>query len=139
MEAEAKARRVGRRARRRDAGFTLIEIMVVVAIISLIIGSVGVVAFNAFQRAQVKTTKTRINEIQSATTQYMLDNNGSCPGGIEALISGKYLKKGGIKDAWGKDFVFRCPGTQDTDGADISSAGRDKQEGTADDIKSWEQ
>jgi hypothetical protein len=43
-----------------------------------------------------------------------------------------------IKDPWGKDFVIHCPGTNDTDGADVISFGPDKQEGTPDDIKSWE-
>ena len=49
----------------------------------------------------------------------------------------KYLQKG-MKDPWGKDFILKCPGSNDTDGADVSSAGPDKAEGTADDVKSWE-
>jgi general secretion pathway protein G len=122
---------------RRDAGFTLLEIMVVLAIIGLIVGSVGVMVFNRFKKAQIQTAKTRVTEISNATTQFMLDNNNNCPRGLDDLVSQKYLKKG-LKDPWGKDFIFRCPGTSDTDGADVASAGPDKQEGTADDIKSWE-
>ena len=53
-------------------------------------------------------------------------------------MSQKYLDRSNAKDPWGKDLLFRCPGTNDTDSADISSAGPDKQEGTPDDIKSWE-
>jgi general secretion pathway protein G len=122
---------------RRDMGFTLLEIMVVLAIIGLIVGSVGVMVFNRFKKAQIQTAKTRVTEISNATTQFMLDNNNNCPRGLDDLVSQKYLKKG-LKDPWGKDFIFRCPGTSDTDGADVASAGPDKQEGTADDIKSWE-
>ena len=126
-----------KRRARHDHGFTLLEIMVVLAIIGLIVGSVGVMVFNRFKRAQSQTAKTRVTEISNATTQYMLDNSNSCPRSLDDLVAQKYLKKG-LKDPWGKDFIFRCPGTNDTDGADVVSAGPDKQEGTADDIKSWE-
>jgi type II secretion system protein G len=111
--------------------------MVVLAIIGLIVGSVGVMVFNRFKKAQVQTAKTRVTEISNATTQYMLDNSNNCPRGIDDLVAQKYLKKG-LKDPWGKDFIFRCPGTNDTDGADVISAGPDKQEGTQDDITSWQ-
>jgi general secretion pathway protein G len=123
--------------RRRQRGFTLLEIMVVLAIIGLIVGSVGVMVFNRFKKAQVSTAKTRVTQVANAVTQYMLDNSNNCPRSIEELVAQKYLQKG-MKDPWGKDFILRCPGTNDTDGADVSSAGPDKTEGTADDVKSWE-
>ena len=116
----------------------MIEIMVVVAIIGLIMGAGGFVAFNRFKKAQVSNAKVRVTEISNATMQYMLDNNNTCPGGVDALVAGKYLAKKGVKDPWGKDFIFLCPGQNDTDGADVASAGPDKAEGTQDDIKSWE-
>lgn len=124
-------------ARRQDLGFTLLEIMVVLAIIGLIVGSVGVMVFNRFKKAQTQTAKTRVTEIANATVQFMLDNSNTCPRSIDELVTQKYLKKG-LKDPWGKDFIFRCPGTSDTDGADVASAGPDKAEGTPDDVKSWE-
>ncbi|HVR62974.1 MAG TPA: type II secretion system protein GspG [Polyangia bacterium] len=126
-----------RAQRRRQRGFTLLEIMVVLAIIGLIVGSVGVMVFNRFKKAQVSTAKTRVTQVANAVTQYMLDNSNNCPRSIEELVAQKYLQKG-MKDPWGKDFILRCPGTNDTDGADVSSAGPDKTEGTADDVKSWE-
>ena len=122
---------------RRDRGFTLLEIMVVLAIIGLIVGSVGVMVFNKFKKAQVQIAKTRVTQVSNAITQYMLDNSNNCPRSLDELVAQKYLQKG-MKDPWGKDFIMRCPGTNDTDGADVSSAGPDKAEGTADDVKSWE-
>ena len=137
-QTDNRSRRDRRRRRRGSAGFTLLEIMVVLAIIGLIAGSVGVMVFSRYKSALIKTAKTRVTEIANATVQYMLDHNNTCPGGTDALVQEKYLKKG-LKDPWGKEFVFKCPGSSDSDGADVSSAGPDKQDGTADDIKSWDQ
>ena len=128
---------LARAARRAAAGFTLLEVMVVLAIIGLIAGGIGVTVFNQFKKGQVKIAKTTVGEISGAVQQYMMENNSECPKGMDDLVAKKNLKKA-IKDPWGKEFVIKCPGTNDTDGADISSSGPDKQEGTADDIKSWE-
>lgn len=133
---EASASRVVVR-RSADAAFTLLEVMIVLAIIGLIAGSIGVGVFNQYKKGQVKVAKTTVSEISGAVQQYMMENNSECPKGMEDLVAKKNLKKA-IKDPWGKDFIVKCPGQNDTDGADVSSSGPDKQEGTADDIKSWE-
>jgi len=122
---------------RAAAGFTLLEVMIVLAIIGLIAGGIGVTVFNQFKKGQVKIAKTTVGEISGAVQQYMMENNSECPKGMEDLVAKKNLKKM-LKDPWGKDFVIKCPGTNDTDGADVSSSGPYKQDGTADDIKSWE-
>jgi len=125
-------------ARAVEAGFTLLEIMVVLAIIALLAGGVGAAVFRNFKKAQVSTARLRVKAARDATAQFMIDNSSTCPHGIEDLVSQKYLDRNNAKDPWGKELVFHCPGTQDPDSADISSTGPDKQEGTPDDIKSWE-
>jgi general secretion pathway protein G len=125
--------------RRGDRGFTLLEIMVVLAIVALIFGGIGAAVFSKYKKAQVMGAKLRVKAVREANAQYMMDNSNNCPRGIDDLVAQKYLDKGNAKDPWGKDMLFRCPGTNDTDNADVVSAGPDKQEGTADDIKSWEQ
>jgi general secretion pathway protein G len=127
----------GPQKRQRDAGMTLIEILIVLALISLVTGSIGVMVFNNFKKGQTKVAKTQVSEVIGAVQQYMMDNNNNCPQGIEELISQKLLKKD-HKDPWGKPFTLKCPGEQDPDGVDVVSAGPDKAEGTDDDIKSWE-
>ena len=124
-------------ARTAAAGFTLLEVMIVLAIIGLIAGSIGVTVFNQFKKGQVKIAKTTVGEISGAVQQYMMENNSECPKGMDDLVAKKNLKKP-IKDPWGKDFSIKCPGQNDTDGADVTSSGPDKQDGTADDIKSWD-
>jgi general secretion pathway protein G len=122
---------------RAAAGFTLLEVMIVLALIGLIAGTIGVGVFKQYVKGQAKTAKISVKEIGDAVTQYMIENNNECPKGMEDLVAKKNLKKS-FKDPWGKDFIIKCPGTQDTDGADVISTGPDKQEGTTDDIKSWD-
>jgi general secretion pathway protein G len=123
--------------RQRDAGMTLIEIMIVLALISLVAGSIGVMVFSRYKDGQKRVAKTQVSEVIGAVQQYMMDNNNNCPQGIEELISQKLLKKE-HKDPWGKPFALKCPGEQDPDGVDVTSSGPDKAEGTEDDINSWE-
>ena len=132
--ARHRAKAVGRHT--AEAGFTLLEIMIVLAIIALIAGSIGVGLFSYFKKAQVKVAKENVRTVAHAIQLYMIDAN-ECPKGMEDLVAKKNLPKV-MKDPWGKDFIIKCPGQNDTDGADVTSAGPDKQEGTADDINSWQ-
>jgi hypothetical protein len=66
----------------------------------------------------------------------MAGGGTGCPKGIDDLIAQGELSKNDAKDPWGTPYTFKCPGTQDPDGADVISAGPDKQPGTEDDIKS---
>ena len=127
-----------RAVRAVEAGFTLLEIMVVLAIIVLLAGGVGAAVFRSFRRAQVQTARLRVKAARDATSQFMIDNSSACPHGVEDLVNQKYLDRSNSKDPWGKDLIFKCPGANDTDSADISSAGPDKQDGTPDDVNSWQ-
>ena len=129
--------RAAARTARSAAGFTLLEVMIVLALLGLIAGSIGVAVFNQFRKGQVNTAKLQVKEISNAVMQYMIENNSDCPKGMEDLVAKKNLKKH-PKDPWGSEFILKCPGQNDTDGADVVSLGKDKQEGTDDDIKSWE-
>ena len=128
---------LSRRVRNRDAGMTLLEVLIVLALISLIAGTVGVAVFNNFKRGQMKAAKLNVKEVAGAVQQYMIDNSHECPATLDELVNQKYMKKSNLKDPWGKTFAMKCPGEQDADGVDVSSAGPDKREGTEDDIVSW--
>ena len=127
-------RRVGQIAAR---GMTLIEIMVVVAIIGMLMGTVGVYAFGRFEKAKITDTKMVIKNVEAALVHFQTENTDSCPKGVQDLVAQKIMPKEPL-DAWGQSLIFKCPGEHNPDGADIISKGKDKQEGTADDIKSWD-
>jgi len=126
-----------RPAQERELGMTLIEIMVVVAIIGLLMGTVGVVAYNRFQKAKLTNAKMIVKNMQEAIVHYFMDNQDKCPTDLKALHTQKYINKE-PQDPWGQELKFKCPGENDTQGADIYSMGPDRKDGTEDDIKSWE-
>lgn len=123
------------RRRRRSRGMTLIEILVVLAIIGLIVGGVSVVAFNAFRDSKVTQGYNDVLGVQKLSEQYMLQKNDKCPKSMQDL------KAAGIasrvqKDPWGQDFVITCPGEHGP--VDVLSTGPDQKAGGGDDIVSWE-
>jgi general secretion pathway protein G len=120
-----------------ESGMTLMEIMIVFALIALIMGAVGVGAFNYFKKGQVKTARIQVNEIMQKAQQYMMDNSNECPKSMDDLVAQKYMPRR-QKDPWNKDFIIRCPGQINTEGIDVISLGPDGTEGTADDIKAQE-
>jgi general secretion pathway protein G len=132
-----KQRAAARHAGRSQAGMTLLEIMIVLALIGLVTGSIAVALNSSFKKGQVKTAKIAVGQISQAAQQFMMENNSNCPTSLDDLVASKNLAKKS-KDPWGKDFVMKCPGTGDPDGVDVMSWGPDRQEGTADDIKSWD-
>jgi len=138
-EPELNQERVAREySRRRDAGMTMLEIMIVLALIGLVMSAVGVGVFAQFKKGQRKVAQAQANDIAAKIVQYMADNNSECPKGLDDLVAQKYLPKK-QKDPWNRDLIIRCPGTVNTDGVDVVSIGPDGQEGTADDVKAAEQ
>lgn len=123
--------------RRRERGMTLIEIMIVLAIIALVGGVVGVNVFNRLERANVDTAKTQIRGFQSALANYRRDK-GKYPSeseGLGALLKGGYIADASgqsisevPKDPWGRDYMYKVPGTNGKE-YEIISLGKDGQDG----------
>jgi general secretion pathway protein G len=123
------------RRRRRTAGFTLIEIMVVLAIIGLIAAAVGVAVHKNYVDAKLKVARIQVKTVTGAVEQFVVAKE-RCPT-VDELVSEGYLPRE-PKDPWGTLLVVRCPGQHARDAADVASSGPDKEPGTDDDIKSWE-
>ncbi|MGD0838033.1 MAG: type II secretion system protein GspG [Polyangia bacterium] len=128
---------VVREQRRRDAGMTMLEIMIVLALIGLVMSAVGVGVFAQFKKGQRKVAQAQVNDIAAKIVQYMADNS-ECPKSLDDLVAQKYLPKR-QKDPWNREIIIRCPGTVNTESVDVVSLGPDGQEGTADDVKAAEQ
>lgn len=126
------------KAQAAERGMTLVEIMIVIAIIGLVMGAVVVAAVPALEKARCKTAWNETQSINHAIAMYQTDNNGDCPKSMDDLVSGKYLPKSPT-DPWGQPFSFKCPGDKQSDGADIWSKGRNKQDesGSGDDVGGW--
>jgi general secretion pathway protein G len=110
-----------RRPRDGEAGFTLIEMLVVITIIGLIVGLVGPRVLNYLSESKSKTAKIQIESLSSALDLYYLDN-GRYPGpneGLNALVqkppaasawNGPYLKTSSVPmDPWGHPYVYKTP------------------------------
>lgn len=123
--------RPARRARAR--GVTLVEVLIVVAILSLIAGGVAIFAIPKFQQAQKDTAKTDCKTLVSVIETYKLNHVGTgaaCPT-LEDLKNDKALKGDqSVNDPWGKPYKIVCTGED----FGVTSPGPDGKEGTEDDI-----
>lgn len=131
----------------RRAGFTLIEMMVVIVIIGLVAAVAIVVLSGRADKAKVETTKAMIEQVASACEQFKLDMGSRYPNNLEELQrrpgdfdtkawpSSGYLKKEPL-DGWGRKFLYRTPGTngQPFDLISLGEDGREGGEGYATDI-----
>src|ERR1700759_4171585 len=109
--------------RRRTRGMTLVEIMVVVAIIGMIMGAVAVGAMGQLEKAQKKNTQMIIHNVQEALGQYATDHTDSCPKPLNDLVAEKDLNKD-PKDDYGQPLMYACPSTHGSDSADVWSKGK---------------
>jgi len=132
-----------------QAGFTLIEIMVVVIIIGLLSALVVPNLFDKQARAFQIKAQSDIRGIGSQLELYRIDifSYPNTSEGLQALVTnpGKrnwtsYLKKL-PKDPWDNDYQYQSPGTRNPDGYDLWSFGSDGVaggDGSAKDIGNWD-
>jgi general secretion pathway protein G len=121
------------------AGFTLLELLVVVLIIGLLAGFVAPRYFNQVGKSEINVAKAQIDALEKALDQYRLDT-GHYPTtelGLVSLVqkppnepkwAGPYLRKEVPLDPWGKPYVYKMPGEKGAD-FDLLSYGKDGQPG----------
>ena len=142
------AKRVSRR------GFTLIELIVVIAIIATLAAVVAPAIFQNVGDAKVNAAKSQIESMALALNSYRLDNDQfpATDQGLEALRTvptsgtvshnwrGPYLTRVVPADPWGRPYVYIAPGHQNPTSYDLYTLGRDGKLGGTDedgDVTSW--
>jgi general secretion pathway protein G len=119
-------------------GFTLLELLVVVAIIGLLAAYVGPKYFGQLGKSEQALAKAQIESFHKALASYRLDvgNFPTTEDGLNALVTkpavatkwgGPYLSKAVPPDPWGKPYIYRAPGTKND--YELLSYGKDSQPG----------
>jgi len=134
---------------RLDAGFTLLELLVVIVIIGLLASYVAPRYFSQVGKSETKVARAQIDALEKAVEQYRLDT-GRYPAneqGLAALMArpanepkwdGPYLKKALPPDPWGNPYLYRQPGEHGE--YDIYSYGKDGRPGGSgddSDVNNW--
>jgi general secretion pathway protein G len=137
------------------AGLTLIEILVVIALIGGLAALVAPDVFRHLGTSKAVTARSQIEMLGAALDSYRLDNGmyPSTEQGLAALRReplfapeppnwrGPYLRREVPPDPWGRPYVYRSPGVANPTGYDLLSHGRsglEGGEGEDADITSWQ-
>jgi len=124
-------KKIKRLRRALSRGVTLVEILIVLAIVGLIAGGIAVYAVPKFQQAQKDNTKNSLKALHAVVEAWRANHGNECPT-IQRLKDEKELAASSdINDAWGSTYKIQC----DDDSTTVISFGPDKKEGSQDDIR----
>ena len=141
-------------SRRTRSGFTLIELIVVIAIIATLAAVIAPAVFQNVGDSKTAAAKSQIELFAMALGSYRLDNDvfPTTDQGLEALRTtpttgdlprrwrGPYLTRVLTPDPWGRAWIYVSPGRTNPQTFDLYSLGRDGKiggEGEDADITSW--
>ena len=130
-------------------GFSLLEIVIAIALLGIIVGAVVTNMDGIFSSGQENVARLFVDEtVKTPLMQYRI-NMGSYPStedGLSALVTapeqrrerwkGPYVSKL-PEDPWGNPYKYRFPGVKNPSSYDVWSIGPDGQDGTDDDIGNW--
>ncbi len=135
------SKRIARSLGRAHRGMTLLEIMIVLAILALVMGLVvGPRVMKMFGESKVKTTAIKVNKyaFEAYPSWSAAHPDKGCPAQLSDL--NEYMNGDDTNDSWERPIKMMCgqnlpPGAK---GIAVMSAGEDGKEGTCDDIESWD-
>jgi general secretion pathway protein G len=133
----------------KQAGFTLLEVMVVIVILGILASMVVPNLLGSQEKASVQKAVSDINALETSLTMYKMDNYNfpTTEQGLEALVTEtdveplprRFQEDGYIKrlpqDPWGNEYQLLNPGEHGK--IDVFTMGPDNEAGTEDDIGNW--
>jgi general secretion pathway protein G len=140
---------------RRRVGFTLTEILLVLAILGVIAAMVVPQLLGRQKESLIRTTKISIKGFEDALKQYAIGHDGEYPTGTREEVIGMLVRPGNDRDgkpisaylekspndAWGQALFYEYPSSKIANGTKpaIWSAGPNKQseDGSGDDVNNW--
>lgn len=138
------------RGRHGEQGYTLVEILVVLAIIGLVMGLVGPRVISYLSDSKVKAARLQIDGLSAALDLYYLDNSKypTSAEGLQALVAkpesaakwnGPYLKGNVVpQDPWGRAYIYTSPGQHGPyDIVSLGAEGRAGAAGESGNITNW--
>ena len=125
------SRRIQRLRRSLKRGVTLVEILIVLAIVGLIAGGIAVYAVPKFQKAQKDSALNSLKALHAVAEAWRANHGNDCPTPQRLKEEKELSASSDINDPWGDPYKIQC----DDDSTTVYSYGPDKKEGTQDDIR----
>lgn len=142
----------GKIFKQSEAGFTILEILAVLLLLAALYAIVGTAVGDQIEKGKRSATKIQLGVFKTSLKEYKMDNGAypSTEQGLDALVhqpasqenwNGPYLDGDIPKDQWGNAYVYKSPGTHNSDSYDLYSMNSDGKEGGEDkktaDITNW--
>ncbi len=129
---EATVKKMARVRRRGTRGVTLVEVLIVVAIMAVIAGGATILAFPLYKEAKIKTAVVGCSTVKQAAELYQnLEGTADVCPTIQDLVNSKKLDGKKTEDPWNLPYKIVC-GDGDIH---VTSSGNDRKDGTPDDIR----
>lgn len=122
---------------RAARGFSLLELMLVLAIMGILMAVAAYNVVGGGNRARVRATEASLTTIKTALIDYQLGESGSYPPDLRTLVTTKRLDDKALTDAWKNAFQYDPKGRDAEHGFYLFSTGPDGKPGTEDDIDIW--
>ncbi|HSN99952.1 MAG TPA: type II secretion system protein [Candidatus Nanopelagicales bacterium] len=129
MSDKKRVRGLGRAVQR---GVTLVEVLIVVAIMGIIAGGAAFAVIPEFRKTQVKSAVLGAGVVKQAADLYreLESSSDACPT-IQDLVSARKIDSSKINDPWGQPYKIKCEDSE----IRVISSGRDRKEPSPDDVR----